>query len=62
MVKVILKGTRNEITPGFESDSKRTYDIGEFNAGIVLREQGGIFLTITDMELSNKIEKIFKEE
>jgi hypothetical protein len=51
MVKVVLKGTRKNKTSGY----KEGFIIGTLNAGIVLREKGGVFLVISDQELSEEL-------
>jgi len=51
MVKVVLKGTRKNKTSGY----KEGFIIGIMNAGVVLREKGGVFIVIADQELSEEL-------
>ena len=59
MVDVIIKGECNR------NSDNRTFIIATIKAGVTLRAEGGLFLTISDMKLSKELKEFFdkrKEE
>jgi len=55
MVEIIIKGERNR-----KSDQP-TFMIATIKAGIVLRNEGGIYLTISDQKLSRELKEFFEK-
>jgi hypothetical protein len=55
MVDVIIKGTSKS------EYGKRGFVIGKINAGIILRDEGGIFLTLSDQSLSKELKELFEK-
>jgi len=56
MVQIILKGTYRDP----KDKLIKTCNISKFNAGVILKADGGIFVTISDMNLSEKLRKVLK--
>lgn len=52
MVTVVLRGMERSPHP-------KTFLIAHFKAGVALRQDGGIFLTVTDIKLAKKLAKAF---
>ena len=56
MVDVIIKGT------GKKYSDNPTFEIAVIKAGVVLKDKGGIIITVSDQYLSKKLKDFFKEE
>ena len=54
MVKVIIKGMASRLSEPL------SFQIAEIQAGVVLRTEGGIILTISDRKLARDLQKFFK--
>jgi len=57
MVKVILKGMKYSL----ERNGNYTFKIAEFKAGLILLESGGVQITLSNKELSEKLDLFFKK-
>lgn len=53
MVDIIIKGEGNR------NSDKPTFIIANIKAGVVFRNKGGLFLTISDMKLSKELKEFF---
>jgi hypothetical protein len=54
MVEVVLKGMTKSL-----SGHPKSFVIGTFKAGVVLREEGGLFLTVDERKLSSELKELF---
>lgn len=55
MVDVLIKGT------GKRSSNNPTFEIAIIKAGVVLKDKGGIIITVSDQYLSMKLKQFFEK-